>query len=179
MALSALLVAELTEVPDAVAQRQGVGVVKHADLVLLAEAGSAQARVLLVQPGALDIGLTLGIVLLVINLTCQVREGAQLLCINGPSFASAGVVLRRLERGLGLAGAPLSRLTEVGAVLGVKVTCAMVGRVVGDHCAEASFGAGNIPVLQGQVSDVVLVDHAQDWLLSDHVDLRLLEVIGL
>lgn len=74
MALSSRLSLECSEVLDSVSEAQGVGVIEECDLVSLGEAsvGRAERRILLVEPRALHVSLSLGIVISVVDFTSQI-----------------------------------------------------------------------------------------------------------
>lgn len=68
-------------------------------------------------------------------------------------------------------------LTEVVAVFRAEVASAFSLVVTGDHSTEARVGGLDGTIDKGKLSDVVLVDHAQDRLLLAHVRLRLLNFL--
>ena len=68
-------------------------------------------------------------------------------------------------------------LTEVVSVLCAEVASVMTSGVSGDNGTETFSGRVHWSVNQGQLSDVVLIDHSKDWLLLAHMDLRVLNFL--
>lgn len=71
----------------------------------------------------------------------------------------------------------LSSLTEVVSVFSSEVALPMVVRMGVDDSSKAVSSALNRSVLKGQISDVVFIDHAENWLLLNEMILRVLEVL--
>jgi len=68
----------------------------------------------------------------------------------------------------------MHRGTEVIAGLRGETTRSMVGGVVHNDGAKALLGAFNRSILEREVGDVVLVNHAEDWLPLNLVNFGLL-----
>ena len=164
---------------DALAKRQRVGVVEELHLALagLAIVDCLDAGVLLVEPGALHIGLLLRVVPLRVELTDQVRDLVGALLLEWARVATGLSLRLDLEVGDSLARIRGRLLAKVVAVFSAEVAGALSGIVARDHGAEAAVCRLDGTIDEGQLSDVVLVDHAQDGLLLAHVHLRVLNFL--
>lgn len=78
------------------------------------------------------------------------------------------------EGGLGTAGIRMLRCSEVITGLGSEAARTMHGGVVHNDGTEALLGALHRSILEGEVSDVVLVNHAEDWFLLNLMNFGLL-----
>lgn len=90
---------------------------------------------------------------------------------------SAQVTASKRASGLLELGSSLSRclvtlLTEVISVLSAEVASLVTIRVAGDNGSKALGCGMDGSVDEGQLGNVVLVDHPQDGLLFAHVHLR-------
>ena len=164
---------------DALAQRKRVRVVEELHLGLASHAvvNSAYAWVLLVQPAALHIGLLLRVVLLRVYLTDQVGDLLDALLLARADVSASKRALGLLVLSSSLSWGLTGTLSKVVRILCAEVTSIMSGLVSGNDSTEA-LGCGlDGSVDEGQLSDVVLVYHAEDGLLLTHVNGRSLDVL--
>lgn len=164
---------------DAFAKGQRVGVVEelHLRLACLATVDSAHARVLLVEPRALHVRLLLRIVSLRVDLADQVGNLLDALALERARVATSESLLRLLEISNSLLGLIRDLLTEVIPVLSAEVTGLVAGTVSRNDGAEALRSSLHRSIDEGELSDVILVDHAQNGLLLAHVHLRVLNFL--
>lgn len=164
---------------DALAHAERVRIVKHLHLRLasLAFVDGAHTRVLLVQPTALHVGLLLRVVLLRVHLADQVGDLLDSLLLARANIAASKRRLRLLELGGGVCGRLRASLPEVIPVLSAEIARVMGGLVSGNDGAEALGCRLDWSVDQRELGDVVLVDHAQDWLLFADVHFGFLDVL--
>jgi len=94
-------------------------------------------------------------------------------------LATGAVVLSSLELSLSRSRVLLSSSSEVISVFSGEVSGSVVGRVSVDHGTKSVSSSVNGSVLEGEVSDVVFIDHAENWLLLNVVVLGLLVVLLL
>ena len=170
---------ELLGSVDAFTHWKRVGVVKELHLVLasLTIVDSAHAWILLIQPTALNISLLLWVISLRVNLTDQVGDLVNALLLSGATVASRQRSLSLLEISGGCGRVLWSTLTKVVPILSAEVAL-IVGRLVsGDDGAEALGRGMHGSINERKLSDVVLVDHAENWLLLAHVDSGLLDLL--
>jgi len=97
-------------------------------------------------------------------------------------FSSAQVtacerLLSLLEVGCGRSGVFYLLLAEVVSVLSLVVASIMTPDVLRDHCAETLGSRLNRSVDEGKLSNVVLVDHAEDGLFFAHMHSRVLNFL--
>ena len=71
----------------------------------------------------------------------------------------------------------MGSLTKIVIVFSVKVTSTMSVFMMGDDCSETLLCRLDWPIDEGKLSDVVLVDHAQNGLLLANVDLWVLNLL--
>ena len=141
---------------------------------------SADAGILLVEPRALNIGLLLRIILLRVNLTDQVGNLLDALFLLRAKVMTSKRALSLLELGSCFSSGLRARLTKVVPVLSAEVASIMASLVSGDDGSETLGSSLNGSVNEGELSNVVLVDHAEDGLLLADVDLRVanLSLVG-
>ena len=130
--------------------------------------------VLLVEPRSLHISLLLWVVVLGVNFTHQVRDLLDAHLLEGSGLTASIFVLHLLEVSHSLTSGHHLLLSIVVSVLSVEVASILIGPVSWDNCSKARIGGLHRSVHEGQLSDVVLVDHPKDWLLLLHVDLGVL-----
>ena len=164
---------------DALAHTERVRIVKHLHLRLASFAlvDGTHTWILLVQPTALHVGLLLWVVLLRVDLTDQVRDLLDSLLLTRANIAASKRSLGLLELSGGVSGSLWASLSEVIPVLSAEIACVMGGLVSGNHGAEALGCRLNWPVDQRELGDVVLVDHAEHWLLFPDVHFGVLDVL--
>ena len=164
---------------DAFAERKGVCVVVELQLILasLSIIDSADTRVLLVEPRALNVRLLLGIVGLGVNLTNKVGNLVDSLLLEWACVTTSKSLLSLVKVSSCSCGSLRHFLSEVVVVFSAEVASLVVGAMVGDNSAEAGMRGLDGPVDEGELSDVVLVDHAQHWLLLADVRLRFLNFL--
>ena len=156
---------------DALAQRKRIRVVKELHLGLASHAivNSTYTWVLLVQPAALHIGLLLRVVLLRVYLTDQVGDLLDALLLARADVSTGKRALGLLVLSSGLSWGLWATLSKVVPILCAEVTSVMSGLMSGNDSAEA-LGCGlDGSIDEGELRDVVLVDHAEDGLLLAHV----------
>lgn len=91
-------------------------------------------------------------------------------------MTSRTIVLSSLKCSLSLIGVSLGSLTEVVTVLSCEIALSVVRRMSSDHGSESLSSSLNWSVLQGEVSDVVLVNHAENWLPLNGVSFGVLVI---
>jgi len=94
-------------------------------------------------------------------------------------LASRAVVLGGLELSLSRGRILLGSSSKVISVLGGEVALSVVRSVSVDSGAESVSSTVDRSVLEGEVSDVVFIDHAENGLLLNIVVLGLLVVLFL
>jgi hypothetical protein len=92
-------------------------------------------------------------------------------------LTSRASVLSSLKFSLSRVRVLLGRLTEVVSVFSSEVALSMVVRVGVDGSSKSMSSALNRSVLEGQISNIVFIDHAENWLLLNEMILRVLEVL--
>jgi len=151
---------------------EGVGVVEHLHLgcASLAVVDSAHAGILLVQPGALHVRLLLRIVGFRVNFANQVGNLMDALLFSSAQVTACKRLLSLLEVGCGSSGVFCLLFAEVVSVLSAVIASIVSLDVLGDDCAETLSRRLNRSVDKGKLSNVVLVDHAQDGLFFAHMN---------
>ena len=164
---------------DALSHTKRIRIVKHLHLRLASFAlvNGSHTWVLLVQPTALHVGLLLRVVLLRVNLTDQVGDLLDSLLLARANVAASKRSLGLLELSRGVRGSLWASLPKVIPVLSAEIARVMGGLVSGNHGAETLGCRLNWPIDQRELGDVVLVDHAKDWLLFADVHLGVLDVL--
>ena len=164
---------------DTFAHGEGIGVIVELHLVLasLALVDSANTRVLLVEPRALDISLLLGIVVLGVDFANEVGDLMDTLVLRGARISTSEDSLSSLEVGSGLSGLFGTSLTEVIPVLSAEVAGIVASFVTWDDSAKALGGSLNWSIDKRELSNVVLVDHSKDGLLLADVDLWISNIL--
>lgn len=92
-------------------------------------------------------------------------------------LTSRASVLSSLKFSLSRVRVLLGRLTEVVSVFSSEVALSMVVRMGVDGSSKSMSSALNRSVLEGQISNIVFIDHAENWLLLNEMILRVLEVL--
>jgi hypothetical protein len=133
---------------------------------------SLDRGVLLVEPRALNVSLLLGVKFLVIDLAHQVGNNFGPLFLHSAHVGAGQVFGGFFELSDRLSGARGNARTVVITVFGLEVTAVVRGLVLRDDGAEARLGTAYGAIDKRKLSDVVLVNHAQNGLLLVNVDLR-------
>jgi len=94
-------------------------------------------------------------------------------------LASRALVLSGLELSLSRVRILLGRSSEVISVFSGEVALSVVRSVSVNNGAESVSSTVDRSVLEGEVSNVVFIDHAENWLLLNIVVLGLLVVLLL
>ena len=164
---------------DALTQGKRVGIVHEVNLLdsSLAFIDGTDTWVLLVEPRSLHISLLLWIVVLGVDLTNEVGDLLDAHLFEVTDLATCLVSSLHLEFSYGLVGVEHLLLSKVVSVLSCKVSGILFGSMAWDDSAKSSVSCLHWSVNEGQLSDVVLVDHAEDWLLLLNVDLGVLHLI--
>ena len=139
------LVREALSRVDAFSKRQRVGIVVEEGLVLSCDAlvDSVDAWVLLVQPGALHVGLLLWVERLRVDLANKVRnffDALQFLCANVTACQASSLHVVDV---CCLLGTVRDLLSVVVCVLGGEVAGGVVAFVAVDYSTETSLSALN------------------------------------
>ena len=172
-------VIELLRGVDALSHRKRVGVVKELHLggASLTIVDSADTRILLVEPRALNISLLLRVVGLWVNLTDKVRDLLDSLLLNSTDVVTSHNFLRLLEVLSGISRCFRAPLAEVVPVFSAEVASTMAGLMSGNHSSEALGCSLHGPINEGELRDVVLVDHTKNGLLLTNVHFRVLNFL--
>lgn len=140
-------------------KRQRQLIVLHLSLVSLANLHGFDGAILCRQPGSLDISRLLRITARE-NLTSESGDALDTLLLKCSHLREASLlVLRVAESLLSRHGRYWLRSAEEDAVRGFLVDFIVVSWVHIDDSAEPSIGALYGTVNEGQLGDVVLVDH--------------------
>ena len=107
----------------------------------------------------------------------QVRELLDSLLISRADVTASKGAAGLLKGSASLGSALRDTLTEVVSVLGAEVTGIMVSSVSGNDGTEARLSGLHGSVNQRQLSNVVLVNHAEDGLLLPHVHFGVLNFL--
>ena len=164
---------------DTLTQWQRVRIVHEVNLLdsSFALIDSTDTWVLLVEPRSLHISLLLWIVVLGIDLSNEVRDLLDAHIFKVTDLTTCLIGSLHLEFSYGLTSVEHFLLSEVVSVLSCKVSGIFFGTMAWDDSAKSRVSSLHGSVNQGQLSDVVLVDHAEDWLLLLDVDLWVLHFI--
>lgn len=163
----------------ALTQGQRSRIVIHLQLSLACDAlvDGAHSRILRVQPRPLHVSLLLRVVVFRVDLTDQVRQLFDALGVAGPHMSPRQLLLLRLKVLYRLLSTFYRFLTIVVSVFCLPVASVVVVLVVGQEGAKATARPLHRPVDEGQLRDVVFVDHAKHGLLFLEVGLRLLNLL--
>ena len=131
---------------------------------------STDTWVLLVEPRSLHISLLLWIVVLGIDLSNEVRDLLDAHIFEVTDLTTCLVGCLQLEFSYGLAGIELFLLSKFVSVLSCKVSGIFFGTMAWNDSAKSRVSSLHGPVNQRQLSNVVLVDHAEDGLLLAHMN---------
>ena len=172
-------VIELLRGVDALSHGKRVGVVKelHLGSASFTIVDGTHTRILLVEPRALNISLLLRVIGLGVDLAHKVRDLLDSLFFGGADIVASHHLLRLLEVLSGIGRCFWAPLAEVVPVFSAEVASTVAGLVSGNHSSEALGCSLHRPINEGELRDVVLVDHAKDGLLLANVDFRVLNVL--
>lgn len=99
------------------------------------------------------------------------------LLLRGARVAASQDLLRLLEFSSGRGWVLLRLLSKVVSVLSAEVASVVIISMTRNDSTETVVGGLNRTVDEGELSDVVLVDHAEDGLLFSHVHLGVLNFL--
>ena len=177
--VGAWLITEVESGVDALAHWQRSSIVVELHLLLASHAlvHGLNSWVLIVHPGSLHIGLLLWDEVLGVNLTDEVGDLLDAHLLKWTDLSASLVALISLEFLNSASSIEHLLLSEVVSVLGAEVASILVSSLAGDHSTEATVSGLDWSVHETQLSDVVLVNHAQHWLLLLVVHLWVLDLL--
>jgi len=148
-------------------QRKRISIVDERDLCSSSDAcvDSGHAGVLLVHPGALDVGLLLRVETLRVNFASQVGDHVHALLLEGSVVVPSLFVEGLLELLLGLEGVGLPLLPEEVFIRGVEVSLVVRLSVTVNHSSKTTLSGLDRAIDEREFRDVVLIYHGLHGLL--------------
>jgi len=164
---------------DTLTHWQRVGIVVELNLLLagLALVNSAHGRILVVHPRPLHIGLLLWVEVLAVDLADEVGDFLDSHLLEWTDLSTSLVSLISVELLHSASCISDWFISKVVSVLSAEVASILVGTLAGNDRTKAGVCRLHGSIDEGKLSDVVLVDHAEDGLLLLMVDLGVLDLL--
>ena len=112
-----------------------------------------------------------------VDLAHKVRDLVDSLLLNGANVVTSHHLLRLLEVLSSFSWCFWASLAEVVPVFSAEVASTMAGLMSGNHSSEALGCSLHGPINEGELRDVVLVDHTKNGLLLTNVHFRVLNFL--